>query len=242
MAPLQTVTKTIAVLEALLKVDQDRVGVTEIAEELGWSRAATHQYLSSLAAAGWLQQDASRKYVLTSQAAIFGRFAVRHAGVPPELPPVMRELVQELSEPISFAVVSGAEAVIVERQEPQRPFAIHRDAERHLSLHTSASGLVLLAFDAHLEYRGSEDELGASLEAVRAQGHCHRHSKWMGDVVDAVAVPIMARGNCLGALSVIAPEKRMDVPRAIEALTAARARVEEAIATRGGTVRAGRLG
>lgn len=231
MAGLQSVLKTVSVLEAILRLNESRVSVSEISQTLGWSRAATHQYLSSLLAAGWLQQTAGRKYELTAQAAVFGRFAVAHAGVPPELPRAMEELVNELSEPISFAVLNGNEAVIVERHEPQRPFAIHRDAERHLRLRHSSSGLVLLAFD-HYASREMNPETEERIQSVRMQGYAQTHSEWLGDVVDAAAVPIMSGEKCLGALSVVAPEKRLVMEKAISALKATRARIEQQIAER----------
>ena len=41
---LQTVVKTIDVLEVLSQEDADSVGLARVAEALGWSRAATHHY------------------------------------------------------------------------------------------------------------------------------------------------------------------------------------------------------
>lgn len=231
MAGLQSVMKTVSVLETILRLNRSEFGVSDIARSLDWSRAATHQYLSSLLAAGWLQQTEGRKYELTAQAAVFGRFAVEHAGIPPELPRTMQELVDELSEPISFAVLNGNEAVIVERYEPQRPFAIHRDAERHLRLRHSASGLVLLAFDPYAS-REIDSETEDRVRSVHAQGYARTHSEWLGDVVDAAAVPILSGEKCLGALSVVAPQNRLDMDRAIAALKDARSRTESLIEER----------
>lgn len=225
---LQSVSKTILVLETFLKFPGGRTSVSSLARELGWSRAATHQYMSTLAQSGWLQQSEDREYQLSPRAAVFGRFAIEYSGAPPELSPVMESLVESLNEPISYAVLNGNEAIILERHEPRRPFTIAQANEPHLELRTSASGMVLLAFDAHVDAsrrEGMEEELAT----VRAQGYAQSHSKWLGDVVDVVAVPIMSRGECLGALSVIAPDGRLDVPRAREELIASRAEVERRI-------------
>lgn len=203
--------------------------MSELARELGWSRAATHQYVSTLSEVGWLVQNQKREYQLSARAAVFGRFAVEYSSVPPEVSKVMEALVTELNEAISYAVLNGTEAIIVERHEPKRPFAIAEAAEPHLELRTSASGLVLLAFDAHVD-ANRFPELCETLAEVRAKGYAQTHSEWLGDVVDVVAVPIMSGTDCLGALSVIAPAGRFDIPEAIGSLLSARSRVESELA------------
>lgn len=223
---LQSVSKTILVLETFLTFPDGRSSVSELSKVLGWSRAATHQYLSTLAEAGWLVQNAKRDYLLSPRAAVFGRFAIEYSGVPPEVTRAMESLVERLNEPISYAVLNGNEAIIIERHEPKRPFSM--SAEPHLELRTSASGMVLLAFDAHVDTSRFE-QMADTLAEVRARGFARSHSEWLGDVVDVVAVPIMSRGECLGALSVIAPDGRLDIALARTELLAARAAVEKKI-------------
>lgn|SRR5699024_5773494 len=223
---LQSVSKTILVLETFLKFRDGLASVSQLARELGWSRAATHQYVSTLAEVGWLVQNERRDYQLSPRSAVFGRFAIEYSGVPPQVSQAMEELVDTLNEPISYAVLNGNEAIIIERHEPKRPFSMN--AEPHLELKTSASGMVLLAFDAHVD-RSRFTSMTSTLDEVREQGYAQSHSEWLGDVVDVVAVPIMSRGECLGALSVIAPEGRLDLPLARKELLATRAAVEASI-------------
>lgn len=225
---LQSVSKTILVLETFLKFPAGRASVSELSRELGWSRAATHQYVSTLAEVGWLVQNSKRDYQLSPRAAVFGRFAIEYSGVPPEISRAMEDLVGKLNEPISYAVLNGSEAIIIERHEPKRPFAISRTAEPHLELRTSASGMVLLAFDAHVDRRRFA-EMADNLTEIQKQGFARSHSEWLGDIVDVVAVPIMSRGECLGALSVIAPDGRLDIPKARDELISMRTVVEHGI-------------
>jgi DNA-binding IclR family transcriptional regulator len=229
---LQSVSKTILALEAFLKFDGGQSSVSSLARELGWSRAATHQYVSTLAEAGWLVQNDKREYLLSPRAAVFGRFATENSGVPLEVTRAMESLVEILNEPISYAMLNGNEAIIIERHSPRRPFAITREMEPHMDLRTSASGLVLLAFDAHVG-EGRRAGMEVELEEVRAQGYAESHSEWLGDQVDVVAVPIMSFGECLGALSVIAPAGRMNLSEARAALKASRIRVEQQLNSRG---------
>jgi len=226
---LQTVIKVIQVLEAVMDQGTDEVSLAKLSQSLGWTRGATHQYLSSLVKAGWMQQDADRRYQLASKAAIFGRYASEHAGVPPAVTAEMAELVTTLHEPISFAVLQGREAVIVERREPQRPFAIQRGAELRMALR-SASGQVLIAFDRRRSDALVDPERTEDVQReVRALGYAITRAQWMGDTVEAVAVPVMDGGECLGALSAVAPEGRMDIQVAIAELLAARKRIEASL-------------
>lgn len=226
---LQSVSKTILVLETFLEFEGGKSSVSNLARKLGWSRAAAHQYLTSLAEARWLVQNEKREYLLSPRAAIFGRFAIEYSGVPPEIARAMNRLVEELNEPVSYAVLNGNEAVIIERCEPNRPFAISRRMEPHLDLHTSASGLTLLAFDAHVDSSRLQG-VEAEIEKVRERGFGETHSEWLGDMVDVVAVPVMSSRECLGVLSVIAPEGRMEMESARTALRAARVEVERELA------------
>jgi DNA-binding IclR family transcriptional regulator len=224
---LQTVVKTIDVLEALSQEGAEAVSLARVAEVLQWSRAATHQYLASLARAGWLEQDSDRRYRLGYGAVLFADAVAQKSGTPPVILRTMEELVDVLQEPISFAILHGDEALIVERREPRRGL-IHRNPERHLDL-ASASGQVLLAFDPRAR-QGLTPELAALAEqaARRGYGEIHNH-EWMGDEVEAVAVPVMRGARCLGALSVIAPAGRMSIPDAVSELLGARARIEKTL-------------
>ncbi|MEW1822978.1 helix-turn-helix domain-containing protein [Arthrobacter sp. NPDC080031] len=225
---LQTVVKTIRVLEALVHMNEPSVGPSRLAQELGWTRAAAHQYLASLAEAGWLQQDADRKYQLTGKASVFGRYAIERAGAPAQLVSVMPALVDRLNEAISFAVLNGEEAVIIERYEPRRSFAVQPGAERHMKVTESASGRVLIAFDPRAPeslIRAIEDQL----EPIRSKGFAYHRGEWMDDIVEAVAVPILRGTECLGALSAVAPDGRMDVDDAAKVLLSARKDIEAAL-------------
>mgnify|MGYP002623545443 CR=1 FL=1 len=228
---LQTAVKTVELLEVLARQGAEAVSLARIAEQVGWGRAATHQYLNSLVHAGWVEQDAERRYRLGGAAFVFAQSVGQHAGAPRAVVAMMEELVDALNEPISFAILHRDEALIVERREPQRSL-IYRNLERHLDL-TTASGQVLLAFDDRTRaYWRPEYTLLA--EEVRKKGYGEiRNQEWMGDAVEAFAVPIMNGEQCLGALSVIAPVGRMPVDRAIAELFAARKKAEANIAGSG---------
>ncbi|MGW9021645.1 IclR family transcriptional regulator [Leucobacter chromiiresistens] len=225
---LQSVEKTIRVLEEFMHFDRAAIALSEIAEALAWSRPATHQYLTTLVRTGWLQQDSQRRYRLSIRAAAFGRFATAHAGVPEAVSRRMRALVEQLEEPISFAVRNGESALIVERIEPKRSLSVRREAERMLPL-SSTSGQVLLAFDPHATDAEREPHL-ADLAVIRERGYSVHRAVWMGDAIEVIAVPLMQGDECLGALSVIAPEGRMVMEESIRVMLEARRVLESELA------------
>ncbi|WP_162230821.1 IclR family transcriptional regulator [Leucobacter japonicus] len=225
---LQSVEKTIRVLEVFPQFDRPLVTLSEVAEALGWSRPATHQYLTTLVHCGWLQQDTKRQYRLSVRAATFGRFATAHAGVPEAVTRRMHALMQRLEEPISFAVRNGGSALIVERVEPQRSLAVRREAERQLPL-GSTSGHVLLAFDPHATAEEQAPHIDA-IQEIRERGYSVHRAVWMGDAIEVVAVPILQGEECLGALSVIAPEGRMNLDDAITEMVDSRRAIEADLA------------
>ncbi|RWZ46060.1 hypothetical protein ELQ90_16375 [Labedella phragmitis] len=224
---LQTALKTIEVLEVLSRFGAQPASLGSIAEALGWSRAATHQYLTSLSRTGWVEQDQERRYRPGSGAVLFARSIVELDFLPHPITDAMDELVDVLKEPISFAVLHGEEAVIIERREPRRSL-IHRNPERYLSL-VSASGQVLLAYDRRAQALRTPQHEQLIAEVERT-GHGEvRNKSWMGDDVEAIAVPVMRGDWCLGALSVIAPAGRMSLPDAAAELKSSAARIEQAL-------------
>ena len=220
---LQTVVKTIDVLQAFSAEATESVSLARMAEVLQWSRPATHQYLASLVRAGWLEQDADRRYRLGHGAVLFADAVTLKSGTPQAILNGMEELVDALQESISFAILHGDEALIIERREPRRAL-VHRNPELHLDM-ASASGQVLLAFDPRC--RDLRPDLADLTEATLRNGYGEIHNhEWMGDEVEAIAVPVMRGPRCLGALSVIAPAGRMSIPTAIRELQQARSRIE----------------
>ncbi|GAA2190128.1 MULTISPECIES: IclR family transcriptional regulator [Leucobacter] len=202
---LQTGMKMLAAIDMLSK-SEDGTTVSVFAERMGWARAAAHQYLQTAVAAGWAFQDESAMYHLSLHVAELATKVNPAKELRPVLLPVMQEAVAELGAPVSFAVMEQSSPVIVERVEPVRAKFIRRGYEARVSPRSSASGQVLLGFsdDVYRAVAREAEVLDDSVyERVRRQGYAIVHSEWLGDLITAVAVPIMKGGACVGALSVI---------------------------------------
>lgn len=209
---LTSAVKMLRVLEAV--ADTTTPTVTEVAAALGWPRGVAHQYLVTGVRSGWLARH-GEQYVLSTKACAIGNAALVALGLTAAVRAKMHALVGALNEPISFAVLDGDHARIVERVEPDRALQVRRSSEERIRISTSASGQVLLAYGG-LELRDDLRAAGIVLppeeryRQVRADGFATIHGRWSGDDVTAVAVPIFSGGVCRGALSAITPSGRTD--------------------------------
>src|SRR5215469_4991250 len=104
--PLTSALRTLAVLDVLGRSDRP-LRLADVASAVKGSRATTYQKLVTLIEAGWVEQDEDGAYRLSLHAAHMGEAALDQASLGERASVVMRELVQEVRETASLAVVSG---------------------------------------------------------------------------------------------------------------------------------------
>jgi DNA-binding IclR family transcriptional regulator len=142
--------------------------------------------------------------------------AVAQAGLGERTLPVLRELVLQVGETASLAVVQDRAAVIIQRIEVGGVLQARAPLGTTMSLKDSASGRVLIAF-ADPDEATSLRRVGAELpdeevlSAVRRSGigAAAEHI-----VVRAVAAPVFDhRQRCVAALSLVGPKGRFEAGR-----------------------------
>lgn len=125
------------------------LGINEIADETGMSRSTTHRYVITLAALGFLEQGASRKYRLGLRVTDLGMAALNSMGLREPSRPDLEELRQRTSFSASLSVLDGVEIVYVERARSYRrgQYAIDLNLRlgSRLPAYCTAMGKVLLA-------------------------------------------------------------------------------------------------
>ncbi|PXY36830.1 hypothetical protein BA062_08010 [Prauserella flavalba] len=236
--PLSTTLKSLGVLETVAQAERS-VRVSELARELGWSRAAVHQQLVTLTAAGWMEQTDDGAYRLTLRAAWVGQSALRQAGLADRVLPAMERLVEEIREAVSLAILERDTATIIQRLEPGRTLQVDLRAEAQMPLGRSASGKVLMAWATErqlddLRNRGVEVPAAEDLAAIREAGYATSSGRWL-DGVTGIAAPVFdVHGGCVGALSLAGPASRLDVEKATTALLRRAEEVNEVLSGKGG--------
>jgi DNA-binding IclR family transcriptional regulator len=194
------------------------------------SRGTVYQRLVTLVAAGWVEQAEPGFYRLSLQVAYAGEAALEQASFGERSSSSLRELVLEVGETASLAVVDGIHARLIQRVEAQVILRAELHIGSLLSLDASSSGRVLTAFmDAKyrslLKAKGAKLPSETVLEDVRRKGYAISSGK---DVpgVRSVAVAIFSRsGTCIAALSIVAPEARFNSDRFLPPLNRAAARL-----------------
>ncbi|MCG5218739.1 IclR family transcriptional regulator [Streptosporangium sp. KLBMP 9127] len=234
--PLSTAIKCLKMLEVVAEADRS-VRVAELARNLGLSRAAVHQQLVTLVAAGWMEQSADGSYRLTLRPARIGQSALRQAGLGERVLPVMERLVDEVREAVSLAILERGTATIIQRIEPGRPLQVDLRAEAQMPISRSASGQVLLAYAterqlAELRELGTDLPAEEELAGVRERGYATSHGRWLEGVLGVAAPVFNVEGRCVGALSVAGPSSRFDRDKGIHALQDAVAEINQVLSGR----------
>jgi DNA-binding IclR family transcriptional regulator len=223
--PIASALKTLALLD-LLGQSERPLRLAELTREGGESRATTYQKLVTLVNAGWVEQDEDRSYRLTLHAARMGEAALEQADLGERSTRILQQLVLDVGETASLAMMSGVHARLVKRMEAEVVLRVQRRVGTLLSLDNSASGRILTAY-ATAQYREMLEKKGAVLASatllrdVARKGFAISTGK---DVpgVQSIAVPVFdANGACVSALSIVAPVARFQGERYLRHLVRA---------------------
>ncbi len=126
------------------------IGIAEIADELGMARPTAHRYVITLAALGYLEQGAARKYRLGLRVTELGMSALNATDLREHAHPYLKDLCERTSYTTSLAVRDGAEIVYVDRARSLRRGQSEIDLGlalgSRLPAYCTAMGKVLLAY------------------------------------------------------------------------------------------------
>jgi IclR family acetate operon transcriptional repressor len=239
---VQSVERALELLEALADPGEPR-GVSELRRATGLPLATVHRLLATMAARGYVRQDtATRKYTLGSHLIRLGEAASRQFSRFSH--PYLAELMEVSGETANLAVFEGGQVAYV-AQVPSRHHRVRMFTEvgRRVLPHTSGVGKVVLAFrprgevEALLARTGLPrrtprtitelDRFLAELDTVARQGYAiDSGEEEVG--VRCLAVPVFRIGDSVAAMSVSAPEGRLE-PRDVERILPEMLRISAAL-------------
>lgn len=227
---VRTLERGLKVLEAL--AEERAVGLTPLAERLGFSKSTLYRLLQTLVRRGFVEEERG-VYRVGPKA-----FAVGQAYLSQNLllaaRPEMEALARETGESVNLAVPAGLEALYVDQVEGPKLVRLFTAPGSRAPLHATGVGKVFLAFRGvpeglpltpytpHTLTRW--EELMAELGAVREQGYAlDNEERELG--VRCVAAPLFGpEGRVVAALSLSAPASRLTLeeahrlaPRVVEA-------------------------
>jgi IclR family pca regulon transcriptional regulator len=111
------------------------LGISDLGRELGLTRSTTHRYVATLAALGYLQQDApTKKYRLGPRVLDLGFSAINSMELREVAAPHLRDLSDATGFTVNMAILDDLDIVYVERVRSSRA----RQREIDLNLHVGA--------------------------------------------------------------------------------------------------------
>jgi len=220
---VEAVNKTIRILELLRELDG--VGVTELADRLGWPKSTVHNHLATLRRNEYIVQE-DGEYKLGLRFLELGEFVKDRNEIYSLVEPKIQELATDLGERVQFVVEEHGDGVYVRIATGERAVSTgSRLGRRRSMLHATAAGKSILAFspesEVHrvIERKGlpeltantitDEEELFAALAEVRERGYAFNYEEHI-EGLRAVAAPVENESDeVVGAISVAGPAHRM---------------------------------
>jgi IclR family transcriptional regulator, pca regulon regulatory protein len=210
----------IAILESF-SGDRQALGISEMADIIGVSRSTTHRYAITLVALGYLEQDSTRKYRLSTRAAGPGSAAIGAMHRQVRARAALEELRDETGYTVSMGALDGARVVYIYRLLGHRlgQYAIDRDlgVGADVPVYCTALGKVLLASLSDAERR----ELLTSLELTRRGPNSITDKKKLTTELDRIGTrgvlvsdEELVRGS--RSIAVLVPRPRSENPLAID--------------------------
>ena len=205
-------------------------GIADMADELSMSRSTTHRYVTTLAELGYLEQNTSRRYRLTSRSADFGQSVLGSMALHECSGEQLYELRRQTGWTVSLGILDDTAVMLIDRLRGWR--GLHEidlclGPSARLPLHCTAMGKVLLAGLRRSESRDRlaaltltrEGPLGrhgpncvtgkralrAALEQVRTRGFAIDDEELVNGL-RSIAVPVRnVEGRTLAALDLAVP-------------------------------------
>jgi DNA-binding IclR family transcriptional regulator len=222
---IQSVDHAIDVLHALARLGRP-TGVSDIARQIGLSKASAHHLLSTLESRGFvMRQSDSPLYKLGWALYELGSNVVRDVDLSRVARPYLDHLAVQTNESVLLGILDGDSVLYLDRGEGPSGLQMRANAGRRGPLHATASGKILLACSTDptlltdLLSRPLErltratitdpDTLRHDVAQARQQGYA---TCWQeGEVgLASVAVPLHDhRGVVIASLTVAGPASRL---------------------------------
>ncbi|MEW6266718.1 MAG: IclR family transcriptional regulator [Thermodesulfobacteriota bacterium] len=215
--------------------EQEDFSAQEISENLGLPLSTTYRYLEFLVSKGFLARDGERKkYFLGLAIYRLGNLPSAKRELIEMARPHMKALSELFQETVILTIISGWDAVCLERIETHHLIKLSLERGSCLPLHAGASSKILLAYqdesfiEALYRNRGlpklTENtitdltRLKAHLRVIRRQGYAYSDAE-ADQGARAVSVPVLSgQGKILAGLSLAGPQMRLTEDKVIKVI------------------------
>lgn len=224
-ATVATVERAADLLTYFVEADAPDLGVTEIAEGLGLSKAAVHRVLSSLRSSDLIElNEETHRYALGVGAMRLGLAYLKRIDIRRVAHPELVALSRQTEETSTLSIRTGMTRAYVDQVTPAREVIMSVGLGESFPLHAGGSSKAFLAFlsqeeiDDYLSSRPLEALTAATitdpaalrdeLATIRAQGWARSVAERKGDAA-SVAAPVFDHlGEPVAVVSVCGPAER----------------------------------
>lgn len=231
-AGAQTLRRAVAVLRALAGAQERGARLADVAEQCGLTRPTAHRLMKVLVEEGLAARlEASRRYVIGGDAALFGIARPSALAVRSSAEPVLRRISETTGDSVALTVRSGPDSLCVDRRAGTYPIQVMSvTVGARLPLGVGVGGLAILAFLPEREIEELLEQNAARLARRRLavaqvrqrlqEVQRARYAFTEAGVVPGthvLAVPVFGReGQPIAALSISAMAARLPASRARE--------------------------
>lgn len=142
---VQTIDRTLDILEQLATA-KEGLGVTELGEAIGLHKSTVYRLLSALAERGYVEKDPKTSaYKLGLKLIEISGLFLKKLELKTEALLYMRQLVEQLGQPVHLAILDGGEIIYIEKVEAVNSIRMYSQIGRRAPVFCSAIGKVLLA-------------------------------------------------------------------------------------------------
>lgn len=235
METVRSLARSLRILDMLLEADADPVlrdrGVTvqALSAEIEVHKTTVLRLLKTLIEAGYAapSPDGGHGYVLGSALRRNGQLPSAIQRLKETARPSLEALVAATGECAHVAVADGGRVLVIDDVETDKPLRVVPGTGRHVALHCTSAGKVLLAWGLaeiplSLPQRTARtitdpDALRAHLEDVRPRGYAlddEENAPW----TRCISAPVFdATGTAVGCIGIDAPSVRLTFERLPEA-------------------------
>ena len=222
---LGSIERATAVLDLFVQSQQPSLGVTEIANTLGLSKAVVHRVLTSLRAAELIElEPSSRRYQLGVGALALGLAYLERVDVRDRARPALQRLTELTGETATLSIRSGNSRVYVDQVFPAAEIRMTVPIGQPFPLHAGSSSKAFLAFlteDEQAEYLRTQqldaltdrtivdaEALRAELRTIRGRGFARSLGERQRGAASVAAPVFSHEGKPVAVISVCGPLER----------------------------------
>ncbi|MCL6282690.1 IclR family transcriptional regulator [Ruegeria sp. 2012CJ41-6] len=200
----------------------------ELLDHSPFPKATLYRFLQTLTNQGMLSYDSDRQsYTLGIRLVRLAHAAWTQSSLAPVARPHLDALSRDLGETVHLAQLDASQVLYVDKRNADDPVEMYSQAGKVGPAYCTGVGKAMLAFlpeDALTRaiqqqsfHRftphtlGSEAELRAELDAIRARGYAFDREEHEPGII-CIAAPILTPGDrMLGAMSITGPTSRTDL-------------------------------